>query len=366
MSAAYQRQDRAAGVFILLSIICGAGFVVAAAVQNQWFIPRVTYHTTVHDGATLRPGAPILYSGIEIGRLGQITLNETSGIGVELKILAQHAPRVREGSVVEVRRVLGIGLKRVHLIPATSSGAEKAPQLPPGAFIPAREPMDLIDAMTSVDLARFTAVMERTLATSENVLTKLSEGDRLDRMVVAFDQLAPTMEQLNKTLKNVDKPLATLLSDPNLRRTLQGTAQVFSDPETIRVLHGIADALEPSRLGPLVQRTDRVLARLDSLLADDGHLNGTLAGAHLLLTNMSDHDKLGKLIDNVAKLSEQMAEVGPQMPRLTRDLLLTLREAVVVLKAMQKTWLLDSASEEARKELQRRDAIQHERDTRRK
>src|SRR5262245_44866447 len=88
MSTAYQRQDRAAGVFILFSLICGAGFVVAAGVQNQWFIPRVTYHTTVHDGGTLRPGAPILYSGIEIGRLGQITLNEGSGISVELKILA--------------------------------------------------------------------------------------------------------------------------------------------------------------------------------------------------------------------------------------------------------------------------------------
>ena len=35
------------------------------------------------------------------------------------------------------------------------------------------------DAMTSVDLARITAVMERTLTTSEIVLTKLGQDDRL-------------------------------------------------------------------------------------------------------------------------------------------------------------------------------------------
>ena len=45
-----------------------------------------------------------------------------------------------------------------------------------------------------------------------------------------------------------------------------------------------------------------------------------------------------------------MAQSGPEIPALTRDLLATLREAVIVLKALQRTWILKDESAEVREE----------------
>jgi hypothetical protein len=46
-----------------------------------------------------------------------------------------------------------------------------------------------------------------------------------------------------------------------------------------------------------------------------------------------------------------MAKIGPEIPQMTREMTTTMREAVVVLKALQKTWLLKDESKDARKEI---------------
>jgi hypothetical protein len=44
--------------------------------------------------------------------------------------------------------------------------------------------------------------------------------------------------------------------------------------------------------------------------------------------------------------------VAPTIPTLARELTLTLREAVVTLKALQQTWILDDKAVRARRELE--------------
>ena len=45
-----------------------------------------------------------------------------------------------------------------------------------------------------------------------------------------------------------------------------------------------------------------------------------------------------------------MARIGPEIPTLTRELLATLREAVIVLKALQRTWILEDETKAVREE----------------
>ncbi|HUT78463.1 MAG TPA: MlaD family protein [Polyangia bacterium] len=358
-------RERIAGIFLLLAALSVVLFLVGTAVENRWFEARVTFHTHVVRGDGLRKGSPVLLSGIDVGEIGELTILDDNRIDVEIVVLEKHAHRLREGSKAEVRRLLGIGEKRINLISAGKGGGGGGAALPAGALLPADEPIDLLDAVSAVDLGQYIKTMDRAVAAMEILLGKLEEENRLERMVEAFDQMGPTMSRLNELLSEINEPLAALLNDPSMRGTMRGADKVFNDPATRASLRRLSGALEPERVDRLMVRTDSLLARFDALLAEDSHLTGTLAGADRLMNDgrmdrmltalekLTDAEKLEKLVDNLGVLAEQMAKIGPEIPSMTREMTTTMREAVIVLKALQKTWLLKDESKDARKEIEK-------------
>lgn len=359
-------RERLAGIFLLVAVLLVVAFVVGAAVQNRWFAPRVSYHTHVIRGEGLRSGSPVLLSGIEVGEIGELKIMQDNRIDVELVILEQHAHRIRTGSKAVVRRLLGIGEKRIHV----SSPLEQTAKLPAGALLPADEPMDLLDAVSTIDLGQYIRTMDRAVAAMEVLLSKLEEENRMERMVEAFDQMGPTMTQLNELLTEINQPLATLIKDPSFKRTFEGADKLFNDRATRRAMRGMANTFDPEKVDKLLRRTDRVLAGLDKLMAEDGHLTGTLAGADRMLNDgrmdrmltsmeqLTDAEKLEKLVDNMAILAEQMAKIGPEIPQMSREMTRTMREAVITLKALQKTWLLDDETKDVKKKMKKEEEQQ--------
>ena len=90
-----------------------------------------------------------------------------------------------------------------------------------------------------------------------------------------------------------------------------------------------------------------LLAHADKLLSDN-RIDRLITS----LDHLADEQKLARLLENVSLLAEQTGKISPEIPHLAKELTLTLREAVVVLKALQKTWMLEGKSNDARKELQ--------------
>ena len=361
-------RERVAGLFIVATVLLVAAFFVGAAVRNRWLTDKVTYHTRIVRGDGLRSGAPIVVSGVEVGEIGQLTIEADDQIDVELVITAQHANRVRVGTTAVVRRLLGIGEKRIQL--TTPTGAIKP--LAPGGRLPVSEPLDLLDVMSSLDLGALTATTGRALGAVEKLLATLEEKDRLERLVATLDKVGPVLERLPPTLDRVDKlldavhgPAVSLLNDPALHGALVGLDNLMADPATRKALHSAAAALEPKRIDRLVNRADALLDRLETLAGDKGPVLPVLQHADKLLTDgridrligsmerLTDEKKLARLLDNLSMLAEQTGKIGPEIPHIVHELTLTLREAVVVLKAVQKTWMLEGKSDDARKELQR-------------
>jgi hypothetical protein len=355
-------RERLAGIFLVIAVAIVIVFVAGAAIQNRWFATRVTYHTQLIRGEGLTTGSPVLLSGIDIGEIGEIEIMEDNRVDVELLILEKYAHRVQAGGKASVRRLLGIGEKRISLL----APAERGEPLPAGALIPADEPMDLIDIASTLDLGRYMNTLDRAVGTMETLLAKLEEEDRLGRMVEAFDDLGPTMAKLNALLGEIQQPVADLMKDPAFRGAFRGADKMFNDPNLPRAVRGLGTALEPERVDRLMDKTDRLIARFDALLAEDGHLTGAMKGADRLMNDgrmdrmltsmerLTDADKLEKLIDDMSKLTDQMAKIGPEIPTMSKELIATMRELAVVLRALQKTWLLDDESAEARKEMRKK------------
>ena len=82
---------------------------------------------------------------------------------------------------------------------------------------------------------------------------------------------------------------------------------------------------------------------------NDGKLEATLASIQKLTTDK----KLEKLLQNMSVLSVQMAKIGPEIPSMTKELNATMRELSIVLKALQKTWLLDEEAAEVIKDMKK-------------
>jgi ABC-type transporter Mla subunit MlaD len=355
-------RERLAGIFLLLAVAMVILFVAGAAIQNRWFAARVTYHTYVARGEGLTPGSPVLLSGIVVGEIGDVEIMEDNRVDVELLVLEKYAHRVQAGSKASVRRLLGIGEKRINLI----APAEKGEPLPAEAIVPADEPMDLIDIASTLDLGRYMNSLDRVISTMETLMAKLEEEDRLERMVEAFDDLGPTMAKLNVLLGEIDEPMAELMKDPAFRGAFRGADKTFNDPNLSRAVRGLGTALEPERVDRLIEKTDRLITRFDALLADDGHLTGAMKGADRMLNDgrvdrmiasmerLTDADKLEKLIDDMSQLADQMAKIGPEIPTMSKELIATMRELAIVLRALQKTWLLDEESADVRKEMKKK------------
>jgi K+/H+ antiporter YhaU regulatory subunit KhtT len=179
--------------------------------------------------------------------------------------------------------------------------------------------------------------------------------------------MGPTMKRMNKLLEDINEPMAELINDPAFRGTFQGADKIFNEPATRKTMRRMARTLEPKKIDKLMRRTDTLLARFDKLLAEDGHMMGAMEGMDRLMNDgrmdrmltsmerLTDAEKLEKLVDNMAILAEQMAKIGPEIPKMTRDMVKTMREAVIVLKALQKTWLLDDESAEVKKALKKKE-----------
>lgn len=353
--------ERMAGIFLAVSVLLVTAFIAGAAVRHRWFSPRVRYHTLLTRGDGLSAGAPILLSGIDIGYIGDITIRDDDRVDVELVIQADSAGRIRRGIQAAPRRVLGIGDKRMHLVP--QAGATEV--LPPGSVIPATEPMELLDVAESIDFGLYLRTMDRTLSSLDRNLTRLDENGRVDHLFEILDRLAPLLDHLDGLVTDAGPPLTAFLKEPALPQAVRGMATLTNDADLYPMIRNAKAALDGQRMDQLLSRAEEVFGRIDRLTAEDGHLEHLLATSDRVLSDgradrlatslehLADEKKLGALVDHLGVLADEMSRVGPEIPALTKDLHATLREAVVVLKALQETWILQGEAKKARVELGR-------------
>lgn len=149
-----------------------------------------------------------------------------------------------------------------------------------------------------------------------------------------------------------------------------GTLESIETKELTEIISG-------RNLNPMITQIENVGTKLDSLLNSLGptlknvdqaakSITSTVDIAHLVKRDLLDNklakktlqdtrsflkpfknksDTVEELIDSAHKLA---MEIG-QNPNLTKDVTLTLKEAITTLKAIQKTWLLKSHVEDVKK-----------------
>lgn len=276
-----------------------------------WWEPKVFYHTRLSSADGVYAGLDVFLAGIKVGQVEQVELDDNNEVKVLLSIKKKYQSRLVSGTQIRVVRPTVIGPKAFELTLVDRSMAQK--RLDEGAFIPVAQTVDIMAYLTGRADGELLNKLSEAFYNIGQLVLMLSQKERLDTVVRGFDQLLPLLENLNR----LSKEGAKLASDVNRSK------------------------------------------RLTPLLVSLADVSGELQRALPMVREKAPHlmGAFEKLVTNMAVLSEQfqiltpaLAEIGPELPQATRRALEALNETVIVLKALQKSFLLESNVEAVKKE----------------
>jgi phospholipid/cholesterol/gamma-HCH transport system substrate-binding protein len=240
------------------------GFVIAMAAALLLALfqltgrgkPTDTYFAVFRNTTGIKPGSVVTFEGHEIGRVGEIGVEQTAGRTLyRLALKVQRGWRIPADSKV---RTTSSGLLAPMVVDIKTG--ESSSLLPPGATLAVEVSPNVMDAITDV-AGKLSDITEREI---EPLLRRL--GERLERVGDKVESALPAvLEESNATLtrlNNVSRLLERALRDENqqhLSRVLEN-AQM-----TTQNLLEISQDLKQTRAS-----LDKLLNESNALVDDNG------------------------------------------------------------------------------------------------
>lgn len=309
MKIKFNHFERVAGLFVLVALFAVFSSMVGVSIKQGWFDSKTKYSTVFDTADGIHAGTEVQLAGLRAGAVTDVELRSDNKIQVEFWVFSKFDPKIRKDSTVTLIRPFIIG-ERILDIGVGSEGEER---LPPKSLIASRESMDFMTLMSGRTLGTYLASMNEALGSMRFLAEAFLDKNRTQGLVKTFDKLQPLIENVNTMSVEVIKLSRQATKDERLGRMMLGMAEVTTE------LHGML---------PQIKERAPALAK-----------------------------SMEQMIHNLAALTEQskvlipaMAEVAPDLPKSSRRAVEALDEAVVLLKAMQKSFMIRGSAQEVRAE----------------
>lgn len=303
MKLGLSKFERTAGIFMLIAFIGFISFTGFVAFKQGWFQSKLTFKTTFKHGEGLHSGTAVQMSGLRAGSVQSVTLTDDNKIEVVMRVSGEFAKKIKKDSIARVIRPFIIGDKVVEL----TLGDASMPKAVDGAYLMSEETMDVMDLLGGGHIAPYLETLESLLQNLQVVAQAFSDPKRSEAIVGMFDQMLPTLIDIRELAQQATRK-------KNLAKTLQQTSEMF----------------------PHLTEFSKKLPELGE--------NGAKAMV-----------QLNKLTEDLNKVLPVLAEIAPEASQKSVE---ALREAVVVLKAMQRSFLLKGAVQDIKEEESRMPAEQ--------
>jgi phospholipid/cholesterol/gamma-HCH transport system substrate-binding protein len=289
------------GLFAAASLVLAGIFIVYLLHARGFF--EKTFHlqlaATSADGVA--PGVPVVFSGIEIGRVTTLGLNENGGIIIHTEFLSRDAKWLKENSSFTLDKPI-VGGAKIRV----DSPDLRAPALPDNAT------MLLLTSDISKEIP---ALVERVKAILANV-----------------EYLTRKDGEINATLANVKTVTGRMTGEYGV---LEG---VLGSPEKARA---VTDSLDKTRA--LIAKLDAMTAKTDQwLFAQDGMAEQTkasLAQVRLMLNDaQSSLKKADAVMANAVEISANVKDGTQDIARLRAEIDDAVRKANGLINEINKKW----------------------------
>lgn len=330
MKVKFNHFERVAGLFVLACIVGLFVALVGVAVKQGWFESRVKYTTVFQNGEGLHPGTVVQLAGLRAGAVDEVELTHDNHVKIHFSILARFEGKVREDSVASLVRPFIIGDRIVDI----SLGSDTASALPAGQEMQSHENIDLMTVLSGRKLGDYLESMGGMMESLKILATGFLSKDRTQSLLKLMDRIDPLIENVNTMALEMTSLSKQATRNENLGKVMAGLR--ITTGEINQVLPKVREVM------PVVTQLMPVIQEMIPEVKDK---------APALARNLE------QLVGNLALMTEQfkvvlpaLSEIAPQLPRTTRRAVEALDEAVVLMKAMQKSWIIRSAAKEVRDE----------------
>ncbi len=215
-------------VVIPLLILAVAGFWMSRA--EHLFEPKYSLKASLSKSYGLEPGAPVVVSGISIGRVKQVDLNDRGTVDLTLQLLTRYQGMVKDNSEVRITKSgVVVGQTQVDI----GMGTAGSPVLGDGATIRAVEPRDIGDLLNEVEPVLM--AVKQTLLRVETITQDLqgglkAGGKALEQVAVATQDLPAVVASVQRTIASVEQTATALpMMTGSVKRTLSVVDRVTAD-----------------------------------------------------------------------------------------------------------------------------------------
>ena len=296
------------GLFAAASLLLAGAFLVYLLHARGFFEDTFHLQLAAASADGVAPGVPIVFSGIEIGRVTTLGLNEEGGIVIHTEFMERNAKWLKETSTFTLDKPI-VGGARIRV----ESPDLNAPALTDNATV----------LLLTSDISKeIPALVERVKAILDNV-----------------EHLTRKDGEINATLANVKTVTGRMTGEYGMLESLLGS------PEKARA---VTDSLDKTRaligkLDGLVLKVDGMAGKADQwLFAPDGVAEQTresLAQIRLMLNDaQSSLKKADALMTNAVEISADVKEGTQDIAALRNEIDDAVRKANALVNEINKMW----------------------------
>lgn len=223
--------DQIVGILAITAILALVFTIFLLGSRQRWFARDYQYVTTFESASGFSAGMPVLYKGFTIGKINQISLNDTDMVEISFVIFDIYNNRVREGSVVELLiNPLGLG-NQFLFHPGTGETI-----LAEGSHIPRSNSPEGLSyiAMGKVIIPRRDDTISNIIAQVNPFLVQLNETLSIVNGAIGGSgsgPLADTMTNATAISNELAASMGSILDDiSSITANLEKLSEALSDP----------------------------------------------------------------------------------------------------------------------------------------
>ncbi len=305
----FNKFERIAGLFVAVAIFGFLVSMISVAVKQGWFESKVFWITSFVNADGIHPGTVVQIQGLKAGSVDGVHLTHDNRIEVRFYVLSKFANKIKADSVTQLIRPFIIGERVLDV----TVGSPTAELVEAQAEIKSKETVDLMTLMSGRNLGETLSSMSAMMENLKGLAEAFLDKNRTQSFVNAFDQIEPLLKNLNTM------------------------------------------SVEVVKLSKQATRNDNLGVVLGQLATTTKELNALIPEINRQAPGMAKD--VTQLVSNLAVLTQEfkvilpaLAEVAPDLPHASRRAVEALDEAVVLIKAMQKSMFVRGSAEEVRKE----------------
>ncbi len=296
------------GLFAVASLLLAGIFIVYLLHARGFF--EKTFHLQLAAASAdgVAPGVPVVFSGIEIGRVTTLGLNDSGGIIIHTEFLERNAKWLKENSTFTLDKPF-VGGAKIRV----DSPDLDAPALPDNST------MLLLTSDVSKEIP---VLVERVKAILDNV-----------------EHLTRKDGEINATLANVKTVTGRMTGEYGMLESILGSQEKA---------RAVTDSLDKTRalitkLDGLALKMDGMAAKADTwLFAQDGVAEQTresLAQVRLMLNDaQSSLKKADALMANAVEISADVKEGTQDIAALRAEIDDAVRKANGLVNEINRMW----------------------------